>query len=103
MALPQMSPEQRAQALEKAKAANTERARVKAGLKSGETTLADVLDAAGESEPLAKMKVAALLQAVPGVGPKRAAQVMERLGIPADRRIRGLGPNQREALADEFA
>lgn len=103
MPLPPMSPEQRAEALVKARAANAERARVKDGLKSGATTLPDVLDAALESEPLKKMRVSSLLQAVPGVGPKRAVEVMERLGIDGKRRIGGLGPNQREALADEFA
>ncbi len=103
MALPPMTPEQRAGALVKARAAGAERARVKAGLKSGATTVPDVLDAALESEPLAKMRVSALLQAVPGIGPARAAQVMERLKIDGKRRLGGLGPNQRQALADEFA
>ena len=103
MALPPMSPEQRADALAKAKLANAERARVKAGLKAGATTLADVLDAAADNEPLAKMKVSALLQSLPGVGKARAAKVMESLGIPESRRVRGLGSNQRKALEEEFA
>ena len=48
------------------------------------------------------MKVSALLQAMPGVGKVRAKQIMERLGIADNRRISGLGTNQREALEREF-
>jgi ribosomal protein S13 len=40
---------------------------------------------------------------MPGVGKVRAARIMERLGIAESRRVRGLGPVQRQALAEEFA
>ena len=51
---------------------------------------------------LGKMKVSALLEAMPGVGKVRARQIMERLGIAESRRVRGLGANQRAALENEF-
>lgn len=103
MALQPLTPEQRAAALAKARLANDERKRVKAGLKARATTLADVLDAAAENEPVARMKVSQLLEALPGVGKARAKQAMERIGIPAGRRVRGLGGNQVAALKEEFA
>ena len=43
MALPTLTPEQRAQALEKAAEARKKRAELKQQLKSGKVTLADVL------------------------------------------------------------
>ena len=103
MALPPLSPEQRADALAKAKAAVRARAEVKAQLKSGKAGLADVLEAASADAVSGKTKVSALLQSMPGVGKVRAAQIMERLGISESRRVRGLGHQQRAALEAEFA
>lgn len=99
MALPPLSPEQRAEALLKAKAVRTGRAELKGRLKRGEVTLTAVLDA----DIAAKMKVSAVLESLPGLGKVRAKQVMDRLGIDESRRVRGLGANQRKALEDEFA
>jgi signal recognition particle GTPase len=98
-----MTPEQRASALEKAKAAGAERKKVKDGLKSGELTLAGALRSAGAVDAVGKMKVSALLQALPGVGKVKAAQVMKEIGIPENRRLRGLGERQRAALEQELA
>jgi hypothetical protein len=103
MALPPLTPEQRAAALAKAAAARTVRAQVKQNLKRGTTTLPDVLQYAAGDEVIARMKVSAVIQAMPGVGKVRAARIMERLGIAESRRVRGLGPVQRQALAEEFA
>lgn len=103
MALPPMTPEQRADAALKSAAARMARAEIKTRLKRGATTLPDVLKDA-ETDPTAgKMKVSALLQSMPGVGKVRAAQIMERLGIAESRRVRGLGGKQRAALEQEFA
>jgi ribosomal protein S13 len=49
------------------------------------------------------MKVAAVLEAMPGVGKIRAQRLMDKLGIAPTRRLRGLGANQRAALEREFA
>ena len=102
MALPPLTPDQRAAALEKAARARKERAEVKARLKKAELTLSQVLKDGQTDDILGKMKVSALLEAVPGIGKVRARQIMERLGIAESRRVRGLGANQRAALENEF-
>ncbi|HEY2125944.1 MAG TPA: integration host factor, actinobacterial type [Streptosporangiaceae bacterium] len=102
MALPPLTPDQRAAALEKAARARKERAEIKARLKKNELKLSDVLKEGQTDDVLGKMKVSALLEAVPGIGKVRARQIMERLGIAESRRVRGLGANQRAALENEF-
>ena len=102
MALPPLTPEQRAAALEKAAKARKDRAEVKNNLKRGGITLPAVLKQGQSDDTIGKMKVSALLEAMPGVGKVRARQIMERLGIAESRRVRGLGANQRTALENEF-
>jgi hypothetical protein len=102
VALPPLTPDQRAAALEKAAKARKERAEVKNNLKRGATTLPAVLKQGQSDDTVGKMKVSALLEAMPGVGKVRARQIMERLGIAESRRVRGLGANQRAALENEF-
>ena len=102
MALPELTEEQRAAALEKAAAARRARAELKERLKRGGTNLGEVLKQADTDEVLGKMKVSALLEALPGVGKVRAQQIMERLEIAPSRRLRGLGERQRKALLTEF-
>lgn len=103
MALPELTEEQRAAALEKAAAARRARAELKDRLKRGGTNLKEVLASADSDEILGKMKVSALLEALPGVGKVRAQQIMERLEIAPSRRLRGLGDRQRKALLSEFS
>jgi hypothetical protein len=100
MALPALSPEQREAALQKARDARAARSALLAGLKAGTLTLADVL--ARDDDLARKTKVAQVVRAVPGVGKARATAIMERAGIPAERRIGGLGARQREHLLAEF-
>jgi hypothetical protein len=102
VALPPLTPEQRAAALEKAAAARRSRAVLKVRLKSSGTSLAEVLVSGETDEAIGKMKVEALLEALPGVGKVRAQRIMERLEISPSRRVRGLGAKQREALQREF-
>ena len=102
VALPQLTEEQRAAALEKAAAARRVRAELKDRLKHGGTNLKEVLDQSDSNEVLGKMKVSALLEALPGVGKVRAQQIMERLEIAPSRRLRGLGERQRKALLADF-
>lgn len=102
MALPPLTPEQRAAALEKAAEARRVRAEVKDKLKHNGTTLREVLDAGETDEAVGKLKVVALLEAMPGVGKVRAAHIMEKLDISPSRRVRGLGAKQRTALEREF-
>ncbi|HEV2889929.1 MAG TPA: integration host factor, actinobacterial type [Frankiaceae bacterium] len=102
MALPPLTPEQRAAALEKAARARKARAELKDRLKHNGTTLREVLDAGESDEVIGKLKVVALLEAMPGVGKVRAQSIMEKLDISPSRRVRGLGAKQREALEREF-
>lgn len=102
MALPPLTPEQRAAALEKAAEARRERAEVKNRLKQSGASLSEVLKEGQTNDVVGKMKVSALLEAMPGVGKVRAKQIMDRLGIAESRRVRGLGANQRAALESEF-
>lgn len=102
MALPPLTPEQRAQALDKAAAARKVRAEIKAQLKSRELKLSEVLDRAQKDEALSKMKVVTLLESLPRVGSTTAHAVMQEVGIAASRRIRGLGVHQRDELVRRF-
>ncbi len=103
MALPVLTPEQRAAALEKAALARKARAELKVKLKSSGTRLDDVLADGVDNEIIGKMKVVAVLEAMPGVGKIRAQRIMQRLEISPSRRVRGLGAKQRKALVEEFS
>lgn len=102
MALPQLTPEQRQAALDKAAASRRERAAIKNRLKNSGASLADVLAESQDNEVIAKMRVSELLQSMPGLGKVRAAALMERLNISDSRRVRGLGAKQTAALLAEF-
>ena len=102
MALPPLTPEQRAAALEKAAASRRERAEVKNRLKHSGASITDVLREGENNEVIGKMRVLDLLQALPGLGKVRARQTMDRLGIAESRRVRGLGAKQVAALEREF-
>lgn len=102
MALPPLTPEQRAAALEKAAVARRERAAVKNRLKYAQGSLAEVIRDGKDNDIIGKMKVSALLESMPGVGRVRARQIMEEVGISESRRVRGLGANQIAALLSRF-
>lgn len=103
MALPpRLSDEERSRALAIAKSAREERALAKKDLARGNLTLAQLFDQADSSPSLAKMRVAQMLESLPGYGKIRAQAMMERLKISPTRRVQGLGRHQREALLKEF-
>jgi len=102
VALPPLSPEQRTAALHKAAAARKERAELKERLKRGQVTLSEVLTAGESSDVIAKMRISAVLEALPGIGKVRAEKLMRELRISDTRRVRGLGDNQRRALLEEL-
>lgn len=102
MALPTLTEEQRKQALEKAAEARKARAEIKMKLKGGTLTLQQVL-ATENDLMIGKMKVSAVLEALPGVGKVRAKKIMEKLEVSSTRRIRGLGAKQKVAILEEFA
>ena len=99
---PALSPEQRQAALEKAAAARRARAELKERLKMGSVTLSELLAQADTDEVVAKMKVLAVLESLPGVGKVKARRTMDEIGISESRRVRGLGAQQREALLKSF-
>ncbi len=102
MALPPLSPEQRAAALVKAALARRERAAVKNRLKYSQGSLAQVIEEGRVNVVVGKMKVSALLESMPGVGRVRSRQIMDEIGISDSRRVRGLGSNQAAALIARF-
>ena len=98
---PSLSPEQRAAALEKAAKARADRAELKGRLKNGSITLAQVLDSTDAAA--AKLKVVTLLESLPGVGKVKARKIMEEVGIADNRRVQGLGAQQKQAILDLLA
>ena len=102
MPLPVLTPEQRSAALEKAAAARRERAAVKNRLKYAQGSLEEVVTVGQTNDVVGKMKVSALLEAMPGVGKVRARQIMDELAISESRRVRGLGAKQIAALVARF-
>ena len=101
MALPQLTDEQRKEALAKAAEARHARAVLREKIKSGKTTLQEVLDF---DDPIAcRMKVSALIESLPGYGKAKAAKIMDELGISATRRVKGLGARQREQLIEALS
>ena len=95
---PALTPEQRAAALLKAAASRRQRAELKEKLKMGTISLRELLDQSDRDEVIAKMKVVAVLESLPGLGKVKARRLMEELGISEQRRLQGLGSNQRTAL-----
>ena len=95
---PQLSPEQRMAALEKAAAVRTQRAEIKAGLKKGTISLPTLLERAASEGLVGKMKVSAVLENLPGYGKVKTQKVMEQIGISDTRRLAGLGSNQKSEL-----
>lgn len=101
MALPQLTDEQRKEALEKAAAARHARAELREKIKTGQVTLEEVLDS---DDPIAsRMKVSALIESLPGYGKAKAAKIMAELGISSTRRVKGLGARQREQLLEALS
>jgi hypothetical protein len=100
LALPTLTPEQRADALAKAAIARKARSELLASIKSGQESIDKVLKKAKEDKTIGKTKVMQLLKAVPGLGAVKVAALLEQAGIDPDRRAAGLGERQREALLD---
>lgn len=100
---PELTPEQRRAALEKAAQARQKRAEVKERLKSGRMTLAQLFEAGDADEMIGKLKVVSMLESLPGVGKVRARRLLAELDISESRRLRGLGDNQRRRLLERFA
>lgn len=97
MALPSLSEADRRKALEKAALARQERAELRRKIKSGAISFADVMN--GVDDPIiARMRVATLLESLPGFGKAKALKIMAEFEISESRRVQGLGARQRELL-----
>ena len=96
---PKLTMDERRANLELAKRARHERADVKAAISAGRISIFNAINDPRDS--IQRMKVIELLEAIPGVGPARAALIMEKRKISLSRRIAGLGPHQLKSLRQE--
>ncbi len=78
------------------------RADLKNKVKCGQVSFCEALHEAAGEDMLSHLRVLDLLKCVPRIGEKRAERIMERLDIAPNRRVRGLGRLQMEALCKEF-
>ena len=94
MGIPELTDDQRRQALDRAMAARHARACFLARCKAGEVEPAEAI-----SDPVAQsVPVRRFLESFPGMGRAKAQAIMEAAGISSTRRVRGLGCRQREAV-----
>lgn len=101
MAVPNLSTEERAQALAKAQEMRTKRMELRKELKSGKVSLTEVLKR--DDEIVSRMKVKYLLESLPNVGKITAVSIMEEIGINESRRVQGLGKRQKAMLLEKLA
>ncbi len=87
-------------ALAKAGEARAARADIKARLKMGSMSLQEALDS--EDPNVGKLKVVSMLESLPGVGKVKARRVMDDVGIADNRRVQGLGAQQRASLLNQL-
>ncbi len=73
MAIPKLTAEERAQALEKAKAARAKRAQIREDLKGGKLSVKQVLDMRGD-DVVGRMKVSTFIETLPGYGKAKAEE-----------------------------
>ena len=103
MAIPKLSAEQLTAARQAATDARRARAELKNKVRTGELTLSQAIDLGEKDDILAHVRVIDLLKALPRVGEKRAAEIMERHDIAPNRRIRGLGKHLVAGLKSDFS
>ena len=101
MAVPNLSKDERAKALEKAQEMRTKRMELRKELKAGKVTLAEVLKR--DDEIVTRMKVKYLLESLPNVGKITAVSIMEEIGINESRRVQGLEKRQLAMLLEKLA
>lgn len=101
MTLTPRTQEQRSQALAKAVASRKERTVLLAQLKTSSLSLSEVLKR--DDQVVGRILVRRLLQSLPGIGPVKAAQLLDELDISPRRRVQGLGVRQKEALLRRFS
>ena len=102
MPAPQMTPEQRQAALDKARKVRAERSEMTKKIQMGMLKPVDVLNDV-KNPIVGRMKVKSFINAVPGYGKVKAEKLMTELGIQESRRLQGLGSRQMEGLKNALA
>ena len=95
---PRITPEKLAENLVLAAEARRARSQLRARLASGEVTFAELLS--DDSRAARHMPVSVALRSLPGIGKVRAERIMDACNISPNRRIRGLGRQQKERLLE---
>jgi len=91
---PGLDADARARGRDQALIARQRRAQVKQELRTGALTIDAVLGDRLIDPVIGRMRVTDLLESLPGIGPVRAADVLDRCSIASSRRLRGLGEHQ---------
>lgn len=99
MAVPKISPEARAKALEKAQKVRKERAALREQMKAGKLVFKDIV-AKKDDDIVGGMRVKYVLESMPSIGKVRAKSMMEEIGIDENRKVKGLGSRQVAALLE---
>lgn len=100
MVLKDLTPAERQAARQKALDARTSRAKIKTDFANGALSLKQVFERADADEAIARMRTVDLLTSLKGIGEIRAQGIMEQCDISLNRRLRGLGHRQRNALIE---
>ena len=95
---PNLTTQERRDALRAAVAARRTRAAFKEEIKVGKKSWKDAFSAQDES--IKKMRVRELIESLPGVGEVRARNILEKAGISPTRRVGGVGRSQYEKLLE---
>lgn len=96
------SDRRRAEALEWADRARSERRRVRQGLSEGRISLAQALASAETDSLVGQVRVLWLLESLPGARKTDTRRALDHLGVPARTPLSHLGPDRRSALLGEF-
>lgn len=94
--VPELTQEERKAALDKALMARRKRAQIREDLKEGRITLPELIET--DDEVVKRMRVSAMLEALPAIGETKSKRIMEECGIAESRRIGGLGKHQKAKL-----
>ena len=95
---PNLTTQERRDALKAAVAARRTRAAFKEEIKVGKKSWKDAFSA--QEESIKKMRVRELIESLPGVGEVRAKNILEKAGISPTRRVGGVGRSQYEKLLE---
>ena len=99
----ELTPEQRLKALQKATETRMIRATFKQEIRKGITAPADAVVRARNEEPLQKMKVKDIIQAIPHVGPVKTTKILETVGVSPKKTAYGLREPQLNRLIGYLA